>query len=174
MQNIKKVLSFKYKLIVVSSLLLFLSSLDQLTKYLAVINLQGQKPIIFFQGIFQLVYAENPGAFLGMGGNWSHQTRFIIFAVVVFLGLGGMLWFLFKRENSRMNLIAYSFILSGGFGNLWDRVFHSNGHVVDFLFIDFGGPFRTGVFNLADVEIVVGVLLLLLKEHCFDRRTINV
>ena len=42
-------------------------------------------------------------------------------------------------------------------------MFHTNGHVIDFLFIDFGGPFRTGVFNLADVEIVVGVLLLLLK-----------
>ncbi|MFD1879315.1 signal peptidase II [Vibrio chagasii] len=51
-------------------------------------------------------------------------------------------------------------ILSGGASNLYDRVIN-NGAVVDFLNIGFGS-FRTGIFNIADIAIVVGALLLLL------------
>lgn len=130
-----------------------------------------QPPMIYLNGFFQLLYAENPGAFLGMGGGWSREVRFVIFAMVVLFGLGGMLWYLIKKEDSRVNLFAYSFILAGGCGNLWDRVVHENGHVVDFMLIELWGPVRTGVFNLADVAIVIGVLLALIGEYFIDKRT---
>lgn len=130
-----------------------------------------QPPILYLSGFFQLLYAENPGAFLGMGGGWSREVRFVIFAMVVLFGLGGMLWYLIKKEDSRVNLFAYSFILAGGCGNLWDRVVHENGHVVDFMLIEVWGPVRTGVFNLADVAIVIGVLLALTGEYFVDKRT---
>ena len=120
-------------------------------------------------GLFQFVYAENPGAFLGLGGSWSREVRFVIFALIVFFGLGGMLWYLIKREQLRVNLFAYSFILAGGFGNLWDRVFHEDGHVIDFMLMEVWGPLRTGVFNVADVFIVAGVLMALLAEYLMKR-----
>ena len=162
--------SLRYKLIVVFSILVFVFIFDQVTKTWASENLLGQPSQLFLNGFFQFVYAENPGAFLGLGGEWSRPVRFVVFAVVVLIGLGGMLWYLIKKEDSRLNLFAYSFILAGGCGNLWDRVAHDRGHVVDFMLIDVWGPLRTGVFNVADVAIVIGVLLALFGEYLLDKR----
>lgn len=164
-------ISLRYKLFVVFTLLIVVFFLDQVTKNWATERLLNQEPFFFLNGFFQLIYAENPGAFLGLGGGWSRPVRFVVFALVVLFGLGGMLWYLIKKENSRLNLFAYSFILAGGCGNLWDRVVHEKGHVVDFMLIEVWGPLRTGVFNLADVAIVVGVLLVLTAEYIVDKRT---
>lgn len=163
-------LTFQFKLLVVLSIVVVILAVDQWSKAWAVATLAGQASIIFFGGLFQFVYAENPGAFLGLGGELSREIRFVIFAVLVVLGLGGMLWYLLKKETSRLNLVAYSFILAGGFGNLWDRVVHMKGHVIDFMLIEISGPLRTGVFNVADMAIVAGVLLALYTEYYFDRR----
>ncbi|MBC7419746.1 MAG: signal peptidase II [Bdellovibrio sp.] len=159
-----KPMTLKYKLSVVITLLVLILTFDQATKKWAVQTLMGQSPHYFLNGLFQFVYAENPGAFLGIGGGLSREVRFVVFALIVFFGLGGMLWYLFKGEKSRLNLFAYSFILSGGFGNLWDRVIHESGHVIDFMLIDIWGPIRTGVFNVADMAIVAGVLLAIYGE----------
>ena len=158
-------MSLRYKVSVLFILIFLVFGFDQATKFWAMNNLMGQNPILYFNGIFQFVYAENPGAFLGLGGAWGRELRFIIFALIVFFGLGGMLWYLLKKEKLKLNLFAYTFILAGGFGNLWDRVFHEDGHVIDFMLIEFGGPFRTGVFNVADVFIVIGVIMALLGEY---------
>lgn len=162
-------MSFRYKIFVIVILILFIFAFDQATKFWALNNLLGQNPVSYFNGLFQFVYAENPGAFLGLGGNWSRELRFIIFALIVFFGLGGMLWYLIKKEQLKINLFAYTFILAGGFGNLWDRVFHDDGHVIDFMLMEAGGPFRTGVFNVADVFIVIGVLMALFGEYLVKR-----
>jgi signal peptidase II len=160
-------MSLRFKLITIFSLLIVIFGFDQATKFWAVNNLMGKNPIIYMNGLFQFVYAENPGAFLGLGGELSRDLRFIIFAIVVFLGLGGMLWYLIKRERLKVNLFAYTFVLSGGFGNLWDRVFHMDGHVIDFMLMEVWGPVRTGVFNVADVFIVIGVLLAIFGPYLF-------
>lgn len=159
----------RYKVFVIFILLALICGADQATKYWAVQNLMGQPAIVYFNGLFQLVYAENPGAFLGLGGGLSREIRFVIFALVVFLGLGGMLWYIIKKNVTKVNLYAYAFIIAGGCGNLWDRVFHEDGHVIDFMLIEITGPLRTGVFNIADVFIVVGVLLALVGEYLFEK-----
>ena len=175
-------LTFRFKFIVVFIILFLLIGLDQATKYWAVQTLMGQSPIEYWNGFFTFTYAENTGAFLGFGGAWSRPVRFVIFALIVVFGLGGMLWYLLKRETSRLNLLAYSFILAGGFGNLWDRMARDNGGVIDFMVFDTGVklnlgfieiPIRTGVVNVADMAIVAGVLLALLSEYYFDRRRPN-
>jgi signal peptidase II len=162
-------ITLKYKLIVIFILLFLIFVLDQGTKYWAVQSLMGKDPIIYLGGLFQLIYAENPGAFLGLGGGWTRETRFVVFAIVVFFGLGGMLWYLITKENLKINLYAYTFILAGGFGNLWDRVFHEDGHVIDFMLMEVWGSLRTGVFNVADVFIVTGVLLALFGEYLLKK-----
>ncbi len=167
MQNTE--MSRLYKVSVIFILIFLIFTLDQATKYWAVNNLMGQSGTTYFGGLFQFVYAENPGAFLGLGGGLSREVRFVIFALIVFFGLGGMLWYLIKKENLRINLFAYSFILAGGFGNLWDRVFHEDGHVIDFMLMEIWGPLRTGVFNVADIFIVIGVLVALLAEYLMKK-----
>lgn len=130
---------------------------------LAVEYLMGRAPIIYLGGVFQLVYAENPGAFLGMGSELPKSLRFVIFGLFVVVGLAVMLWSLIKNKMNLSDLLAYSFILAGGIGNVIDRLTHDNGHVIDFLFLDFQvAPFlRTGVFNVADMAIVLGFFIAL-------------
>lgn len=143
--------------------LIFVVVIDQWTKSLAVQHFAGKPAIVYLGGIFQFVYAENPGAFLGMGGGWPQSLRFVVFGLFVLLGLCAMLWSLLKHKMNLVDLLAYSFILAGGIGNVIDRLTHENGHVIDFMFMDFGfASFaKTGVFNIADVAIVIGFLFAL-------------
>ena len=162
----------KIKIIFIN--LVVLVSLDQIFKYLAIQYLKDQESMSWLGGFLTLVYAENTGAFLGLGGNWAREVRVIIFVMVVILGLGSLIWYLLKNEVSKLNLYAYSFILAGGAGNLIDRIFRKNGAVVDFLLFDTGVtldlsliqiPLRTGVVNSADVVIVAGVILAFANEY---------
>ena len=150
-----------HRLFILFLILISVVAVDQWTKVLAVEHLSGKAPIIYFGGVFQLVYAENPGAFLGMGGDLPRWVRFVVFGLFVLLGLVVMLWSLVKNKMSLTDLLAYSFILAGGIGNVIDRLTHDNGHVIDFMFMDFQiAPFtRTGVFNIADVAIVLGFFI---------------
>lgn len=136
-------------------------AIDQWTKVLAVEHLVGKAPIMYFGGLFQFVYAENPGAFLGMGSDMPRSVRFVVFGLFVLVGLIVMLWSLVKNKMNLTDLLAYSFILAGGIGNVIDRLTHENGHVIDFMFMDFQlSPFlRTGVFNVADMAIVLGFFI---------------
>ncbi len=162
--EMKKIFNFllNNKFAIVLDILIITLILDQWTKTWAIENLKGSPAVSYLGGYFQLVYAENPGAFLGMGGTWSSTTRFFIFGVVVVVGLVAMLWSILKNKISTAEIYAYSFILGGGIGNVIDRLTHENGHVVDFLFIDlkFASFARTGVFNVADMAIVLGVLIV--------------
>ena len=187
MQNISSqkdgtVLTLKFKFTIVFIILCLVISLDQATKMWAVETLKQQSAIEYLSGFFTFTYAENTGAFLGFGGDWSRQSRFFVFAVVVLVGLAGMLWYLLKHEVSKVNLVAYSFIAGGGFGNLWDRMTRDNGGVIDFMVFDTGVnmnlgfmkiPLRTGVVNVADIAIVFGVMLALTAEYYFDRRLLK-
>ncbi|MBC7754618.1 MAG: signal peptidase II [Moraxellaceae bacterium] len=158
---------FSKKILSVLSILTVLVLADQWTKHLAVKHLKNSAPINHLDGMFQLLYAENPGAFLGMGGDMSPATRFVVFGLFVAIGLAVMFWSIMKNKVSQTETIAYSFILAGGIGNVIDRLTHLNGHVIDFMFIDlkFAPLARTGVFNVADMAIVVGVLMLLFQSR---------
>lgn len=149
------------RLFILFLILITVVGIDQWTKALAVEHLVGRAPIIYIGGVFQLVYAENPGAFLGMGGELPQWVRFVVFGLFVLVGLVVMLWSLIKNKMNITDLLAYSFILAGGIGNVIDRLTHSNGHVIDFLFIDLQitAYTRTGVFNIADVAIVAGFFI---------------
>jgi signal peptidase II len=57
-------------------------------------------------------------------------------------------------------LIGFCFVIGGGIGNLFDRMEY--GSVTDFLHIRFG-IFQTGIFNLADVSIITGIIIVLLQ-----------
>ena len=130
---------------------------DQTSKRLAAEVLAGLGPHSYLGGSVVLLYSENSGAFLGLGSALAETTRFWLFTV----GVGGLLLlFLVKlfRAGSRAELIGWTLIVSGGLGNLIDRVLH-DGRVIDFLRIGVG-ELRTGIFNLADAAIVAGLLAL--------------
>ena len=58
-----------------------------------------------------------------------------------------------------MSLIGFCCIVGGGIANVYDRIVY--GSVTDFFHIDLGGVFRTGIFNFADMSVMLGLGLLL-------------
>jgi signal peptidase II len=138
---------------------LFLATIacDQTTKRLAAEVLVGAIPYSLVGGSVELLYSENRGAFLGMGAHLESGTRFWLFTV----GVGLLLLVLVSRlvrASSISELVGWCLIVAGGAGNLIDRLLY-DGHVIDFLRVGFAG-LRTGIFNLADAAIVVGLLCL--------------
>ncbi len=121
--------------------------LDVLTKRLAVAHLKGKPSFVLIPDVFQFTYRENSGAAFG---SLSDQ-RWVFMSVSTIAILAITLYVLYKTDLSRLLLCALAAILSGGIGNMIERV--SQGYVVDFLdfcLIDFA------VFNLADCFVTVG------------------
>ncbi|MDT8306024.1 MAG: signal peptidase II, partial [Anaerolineae bacterium] len=115
--------------------------------------------ITLWEDTVRLHYSENSGAFLSAGAQLDESLRFAIFTVGVALILGALsLYLLLARGLTAGPAIAMALVVGGGLGNLVDRLLH-DGAVVDFLNVGLG-PLRTGIFNVADVFIVGGVLFL--------------
>ncbi|HYU35741.1 MAG TPA: signal peptidase II [Thermoanaerobaculia bacterium] len=132
---------------------------DQAIKILAKSHLSSSLPLEFLNGAVRVQYAENTGAFLSLGADLPEKARFLLFVGLVGPILITGLAFAFKSHRmtltQKMGLIL---AVGGGIGNLIDRITH--GAVVDFVSLGIG-PLRTGIFNLADVAITVGLLLFL-------------
>ncbi|HEX8392903.1 MAG TPA: signal peptidase II [Longimicrobium sp.] len=130
--------------------------LDQATKVLVQNTLRLYSPVPVLGDFFRLTYIYNPGAAFGLHlGGWS-RILFSVLALVASAALFGM----YRQSdwNDRLRMYAIPLVTGGAIGNLIDRIRSSRG-VVDFL--DFGwGEHRWPVFNVADIGVTVGALLL--------------
>jgi signal peptidase II len=131
---------------------------DQTTKVGAQSFLQGRSPIVFLGGFFNFTYAENTGAMLNFGSCLSQNLRFALLVIFVGIVLLATTAFVLLKPLNKITVFAISLILGGGVGNLIDRLIH-NGSVVDFMLIKVGGV-QTGIFNVADVAITTGTIIL--------------
>jgi signal peptidase II len=158
------------RLVLVVLILSLCVGCDQTTKIVAKEYLALSQQISFVGDTFRFQYTENPGAFLSFGSTFSPELRFWVLTVVVSLILAGILVFvLFSKDLHITTIVALSLILGGGSSNLIDRWFH-NGVVVDFMNIGLG-EIRTGIFNFADVFIMVGFGLFVLMRRNLNVRT---
>lgn len=136
---------------------------DQGTKAIARSVLHGADPASLLGDTLRIQLAFNDGAFLGLGGSLPEPWRSVLLLRVVGLVLLGVLaQALLARHANVWTVISLALVFAGGASNLADRIIHE-GHVVDFLNLGIG-PLRTGIFNLADVALMAGVLLLWLKR----------
>ena len=134
---------------------------DQISKTIARQTLPQSGVIRLLGDTIRLEYTENLGAFLSFGASISEEVRFWVFLVLNGALLTGMLIYLILSKESKIGqTVALSFVLGGGLGNLIDRIFN-DGRVIDFLNLGIGS-LRTGIFNVADVAITTGVVLLLI------------
>jgi signal peptidase II len=142
----------------IAALLLLLTvACDQATKHVAAASFMDAIPYSLVGGFVELFYSENRGAFLGLGSDFHHSTRFWLFTV----GVGALLLIFSARlfqATRPVELIGWSLVIGGGLSNLLDRLLR-DGHVVDFLRVGIG-DLRTGIFNVADAAIVLGLLCL--------------
>jgi signal peptidase II len=152
------------KLLFIGATSLISIALDQWTKFLATQHLLGQETISWWNDFFVLTYSINHGAFLGLGDTLPEDIRDLIFSGLVGLFLIGFaIYALRDKTMNNLQNLACGLVLSGGFSNLYDRI-TNNGGVVDFMNMGIGG-LRTGIFNVADMAIMAGVILLLVYSY---------
>ena len=138
-------------------------SFDQITKSIAVDELSFSPPLSFMGNLFSIQLVKNNGAFLSIGSNWPYFFRLIfliLFPVLVIFSLCIVL--LKSNKFDRLSIVSFSLILGGGISNLWDRLMN-DGWVVDFMNLGIG-DIRTGIFNFADVFIMIGLGSLLVSS----------
>lgn len=141
-------------------IIILLIGIDQASKLWAINCLKSQKTIQIIENVFHLTYVENRGAAFGMLQN--NQWIFIIVAVLA--SVFG-LYYLHKKKTNIVGKAGIILIISGALGNLIDRV--RLGYVVDYF--DFTIVWQY-VFNVADVFVVVGTILLCIYILFFDNK----
>jgi signal peptidase II len=109
----------------------------------------------------RLQLVENPGSFLSLGAALPEHLRFGLFTAAVAMLLIGLVWIAFFAGVGPVRFVALALVAGGGISNLIDRLLY-HGLVTDFLNVGIGS-LRTGIFNVADMAILAGALLLVLK-----------
>ena len=141
--------------------------LDQLTKWVAVANLDLGTPIAVIPHL-NMTLAYNYGAafsFLGDQGGWQRW----FFVILSFLVSAYILYWLKKLDRTeRWTAIALALVLGGALGNGIDRLI--SGRVTDFIdfYVDMDLFFLNNghfaIFNIADIAITLGAILLVVMS----------
>ena len=144
---------------------------DQTTKHIARKKLNQFDTVMVLGGLGELQLAENSGAFLSLGDSLPQAIRTLVFTFAAGIGLLAMFVYLLLRP--RWHWLAFfgiAFVMAGGASNLIDRITR-NGLVTDFLTLRCG-PLHTGVFNVADVFVMLGIVLFVLSAWIGSRQSI--
>lgn len=132
---------------------------DQQTKQMAKRHLDPSEEVSYLNNIFKLTYVENTGAFLSIGAGFSNKMRYWVLKIFPVILLSGLLVYtLFSGSLNTWSIVAFSFILGGGISNIYDRLLYNG--VIDFMNLGIGN-LRTGIFNFADVSIMIGLFMML-------------
>lgn len=130
-------------------LVLLVIGIDQLSKYVIWINLRPNESLPVIKSVFHITYVNNPGAAFGL---LADKTPFFI-AVTMVVVIIIFLSYRYLPPDWILMRLALALMLGGAIGNFIDRV--RFGYVIDFL------DFRIWpVFNLADMALVAGVIIL--------------
>ena len=126
---------------------------DQLVKFWAVHQLKAVGSMPFIPGLMDLTYAENTGAaFSILEGN-------VLFLIIIPLIVCALAVYVLISRRVTHPVLRWSFVLvlGGAVGNLIDRIFR--GFVVDMFEVT---VFRFAIFNVADIFVTIGAVLLVL------------
>lgn len=129
---------------------IILTAFDLIIKHI-VHTAKPSFPVI--DGVFHITYAENTGAAFSMFASFPHFTT-VLTIVLILLLIG---YIIYSKPKKHLELISFTLMLSGGIGNLVNRL--TLGYVVDFF--DFR-LINFAIFNTADVFIVIGACLFIL------------
>lgn len=140
---------------------------DRVTKHVATTMLAGAPARSYLGNTVRLEYAQNTGGFLSLGAEWPPAARTAFFTIATGLMLALFTVYAVRQEWDRWSACGITLYVAGGVSNLIDRIAH--GSVVDFLNLGLGSV-RTGVFNVADVALMLGGALFVAGEFRNWRR----
>jgi len=151
------------RLLLILSVVVCCAGCDRVSKSYAEARLPTTHALSFLAGSLRLQLSHNEGAFLSLGASLPKPWREAIFRGGVACVLAGLLAYaVFRARPSAWSVGGASLVFAGGASNLADRFLY-DGYVVDFISIGIGS-FHTGIFNVADVAITAGVVMLFLGQ----------
>jgi len=129
--------------------------LDQISKITIKSRFNLHETYDALGSILRFVYVQNPG--IAFGFHFSHAWFYATFAAIASLAL---LIYLYRMRHSRFAFrLALALILGGAIGNLIDRLAY--GKVVDFIEIGFADWRWPYIFNVADIGVTMGMVILI-------------
>ena len=132
--------------------------LDQWTKQAVVDSMQLYQSIEIMP-FFNFTYVHNYGAAFSIlydAGGWQ---RYFLAAIAIAVSCLIVWWLRITTRQQILLPVAFSFILGGAIGNVYDRIMH--GYVIDFLDFYYG-TYHWPAFNIADSAIFIGAVLLII------------
>jgi signal peptidase II len=136
---------------------------DQLSKQIVRNHVDDYQEIALVKGHLTLTKVENTGAFLSLGHSLPQGLKTVLLAILPLCALAiAVIYLVLNDRITYLRAAGICFLVGGGMGNILDRLFY--GSVTDFLHLQYGG-FQTGIFNLADVSIVIGLVLILISSY---------
>ncbi len=135
--------------------------LDQIGKHWAEQNVRPRMVVPVLEGFFELRYSLNTGAFFSFGSGFPPGFRRVFFVVAPLLALG-LIILVFRQTRLEQKRLGWGLCLlaAGAVGNLVDRI--RSGAVIDFLHLHYREVFHWATFNVADIWIAAGLVLLVL------------
>lgn len=151
-----KLVAYRFYII---ALVLLNIGCDQISKEVVRTHVEHRDYIEVISDHLILTNVENTGAMLGFGTNFPPIVKIVVLQILPVLVLLVLLYrVLTKKTVGTWHVIAFAFVIGGGIGNLIDRIAY--GSVTDFFQIRLGF-LKTGIFNMADVAVTIGVLIIL-------------
>jgi signal peptidase II len=148
--------------ILITIIVLLGIAFDQISKVWVRNNFESYIETSSVGDIFTLIKVENTGAFLGMGSELPETLRVLLLIILPVIVLVGITVYTYLEKSlDKTSIIGFSLIIGGGVGNIFDRIVY--GSVTDFLYLNFEF-FKTGIFNIADLSVTSGMILILISS----------
>ena len=154
------------KLVLLAAIVVAVVTLDLVTKAIVQRTFMLNEQIDVLGSFLRLTYIHNPGAAFGIYLGEFSRVIFMGLSVAALVILTLMYWY--TPASDRGRLLAIALICAGALGNLLDRIRSPHG-VVDFVDVGFG-QWRWPVFNVADMAVTVGAVVLALSLWREERR----
>lgn len=156
----------------ITLLIAFNIAIDQISKVIARANIDPTERINVIGDFFILMNVENAGAFLGMGSTMNPTLKLIFLLVVPVVVLGYLIYYIIKnKELDKWSTIALACIAGGGIANVFDRIVY--GSVTDFFYLHINDTLKTGIFNVADMSVTFGMIVLLFSALFSKKKNIE-
>ena len=140
-------------------IIIIIFSLDRISKFYVILNSESNlSPSLFTSKFLSINLIWNEGIAFGLL-SFDQKLYYNLLTVVILIITAIILWMV-SRSNG-IEKIAFLIVLGGSLGNIFDRVLYKS--VPDF--IDFHiNNFHWFIFNVADIFITLGVILLIYLE----------
>ena len=146
-------------------------TLDQISKFWVRASIEANSITQIIGDFLTLRNVENKGAFLGMGSDLGDAAKLILLLIVPAIVLSFVVIHMVKEKNmDKLSTIGFSCVVGGGIANVFDRFAY--GSVTDFLHIDLGFT-QTGIFNIADMSVTTGMILILWASFFNKKKTLT-